>query len=133
MSVSDMTLKTGATHNVTGGSDNVFKPDGLTIQNGVHVVCVSDSDQLTRKTLTAKVKPSVVDAKTGKMSKDRKSILVVQPIQLSTGEVVYPLLRIEREAHPAMSDEQVNSFNELGSQILVGTACSSFWTTGQIA
>lgn len=132
MGLKSMSLQSGATCSVTGGTALVFAADGQTIQNGVHLVIPADADYQTRRQATCKYRPPTLDPKTGLMGKDKKSISFVKPIVLATGQVVFNTIRIEREVHPSTVAADVTDLNVIGAQMLFDADASGFWATGAV-
>lgn len=130
MGLKSMSLLAGATVAASGGTALAFAEDGMSIQNGVHLVIPADADYQTRRMLTAKVRPPTLDTKTGAYGKDKKSISLAQPLVLADGKVVFNTIRIEREVHPSMSAAAAAELCNLGAQLLVDADCTPFWANG---
>lgn len=133
MALKNMSLLAGATISATGGTALAFAEDGQSIQNGVHLIVPADTDYVTRRQITAKVRLPVLDAKTGVYGKDKKSITLVLPMTLATGQVVFNTMRIEREVHPTLAAATAVEMNKLGAQLLSDTDLDSFWATGALS
>lgn len=116
-----------------GGSALVFAEDGVTIQNGVHLIVPADADYATRRVLTVKNRPAALDPKTGSYSKDKKSMSLAQPLILADGRTVFCTIRIEREIHPTMSAAAALELNNLGAQLLVDADVVNFWAVGSLS
>lgn len=132
MSVQNASISAGATISATGGTAVNYTPNGITIQNGIQLIDAAITDYRIRPTLTLKVKAPVLD-KDRVYSKDRKSMLLVEPVLLASGRVVFNLLRIEREVHPETTAANTLSFNTKGAQLLTDADFTSFWSAGSIA
>lgn len=132
MALKNMSLLASATVAASGGTALVFADDGITIPNGVHLVVPADTDYQTRRQVTAKYRPPTIDAKTGVYSKDKKSITIVKPILLTTGQVVFETVRIEREMHPVSTAAAAVEMNKLAAQLLIDTDTDAFWATGSL-
>lgn len=130
MALKNMSLLSSATISATGGTALVFADNGVTIPNGVQLLVPADADYQTRRTVTAKYKPATVDPKTNSYGKDKKSIVLTQPVVLTDGTVKFNVLRIEREMHPSMSAASCVEMNKLGAQLLSDTDLDAFWATG---
>lgn len=133
MGLKTMSLLAGASVAATGGTALVFADDGVTIQNGVHLVVPADADYQTRRQVTAKYKPPTLDPKTNAYSKDKKSISLSLPQVLTDGRVVFNVIRIEREVHPSLSAAAAAELNLLGAQLLIDADVSSFWGAGSLS
>lgn len=132
MAVQNASILAGATIAPSGGSAITYSPNGQTIQNGVQLIDAAVTDYRIRPTVTLKVKNPVLDSNSV-YSKDRKSILLVEPIILASGKVVFNLLRIEREIHPETSAANAFGFNTKGAQLLTDSDFTNFWAAGSLA
>lgn len=132
MGLKTMSLLAGATVSSSGGTALVFADDGVTIQNGLHLIVPADADYQTRRQVTAKYKQPTLDPKTGAYSKDKKSMSLALPIVLTNGRVVFNTIRIEREVHPSLSAASALELNKLGAQMLVDSDADAFWASGSL-
>ena len=132
MGLKTMSLLSSATVAASGGSALVFADNGVTIANGVQLVVPGDADYQTRRTATVKYRPPTLDPKTNSYGKDKKSISLAKPMVLSSGQVVFNTIRIEREVHPSLSAAEALELNKLGAQLLVDTDVDAFWSTGSL-
>lgn len=133
MGLKTMSLLAGATVAASGGSALAFAEDGVSIQNGLHLIVPSDSDYQTRRQVTIKNRQPSLDAKTGVYGKDKKSISLALPIVLADGRVVFNTIRIEREVHPSLSAANALELNKLGAQLLSDADTVDFWATGSLS
>lgn len=132
MGLKNMSLQAGSTIGATGGTAQVFADDGVTIQNGLHLIVPADADYQTRRSATVKFRPPVIDPKTGSYSKDKKSISYTLPITLADGRVVFNVIRIEREVHPSLSAANAAELNVIGAQLLTDSDVTAFWASGSL-
>lgn len=132
MGLKTMSLLSGATLSVAGGTAVAFSDDGVSVQNGVHLVVPGDSSYTTRRTATAKYRPPAVDS-TGVYSKDKKTISIVKPMVLASGKVVHNVIRIEREVHPELSAADAADLNKIAAQLLFDTDLDAFWSSGSLS
>lgn len=133
MGLKTMSLLSAATVAATGGTALVFADDGVTIQNGVHLIVPSDTDYQTRRQLTAKFKQPTLDPTTGAYGKDKKTMCLSKPIVLTSGKVVFNTIRIEREVHPNLTAAEALELNNLGAQMLTDADAAGFWATGSMS
>lgn len=131
MGLKNMSIATGATISVTGGTAVVFADDGVTVPNGIHLVVPADTNYATRRSATAKFRPPVLD-KLGVYSRDKKYISITAPMTLASGKVVNNVLRVEREVHPEYSAANAADLNKLAAQLLVDTDVDNFWGAGSL-
>jgi len=133
MGLKTMSLLAGATVAASGGSALAFAEDGQSIANGLHLIVPADADYQTRRQVTIKYRQPSLDAKTGVYGKDKKSICLALPMVLSTGQVVFNTIRIEREVHPSLSAANAAELIALGAQLLCDSDVTSFWATGALS
>jgi len=134
MGLRTMSLLQGATSvAASGGSALVFADDGQTITNGVHLVIPSDSDYQTRRQATVKYRPPTLTASTGVYSKDKKSVSYTIPQVLSSGQVVFNTIRVEREVHPSCTPANATELNRIGAQLLTDSDTDAFWSAGSLS
>lgn len=132
MGLKSMSLLASASVSASGGTALVFADDGVTIQNGLHLIVPADTDYQTRRQVTAKYRQPTLDPKTATYSKDKKSISLSLPMVLTDGRVVFNTIRLEREVHPSLSAANALELNNLGAQLLVDADVTAFWATGSL-
>lgn len=132
MALKNMSLLASATVSASGGSALAFTDDGVAIPGGVHLVASGDTDYQTRRSCTAKYKAPSLDPVSGQYGKDKKSISLTKPIVLSTGKVVFNVIRVEREVHPSLSAAECTELNKLAAQLLIDSDTDNFWGVGSL-
>lgn len=132
MALKNMSILEGATIAASAGTALVFADDGVTIANGIHLIVPADADYQTRRSLTAKYRPSTIDPKTSSYGKDKKSMTLASPIVLKDGRVVFNTIRIEREMHPSVSAAACIEMNKIGAQLLTDPDTDGFWANGSL-
>lgn len=133
MGLKTMSLLASATVAASGGTALVFAEDGMTITNGLHLMVPADADYQTRRQVTVKTRPPTLNPATGVYGKDKKSISLALPIVLTSGQVVFNTIRIEREVHPSLSAASALELNKLGAQLLVDDDVLNFWANGSLS
>lgn len=133
MALKNMSLLAGATVSASGGTALAFSDDGVSISNGLHLVVPADTDYQTRRQVTVKYRPPTLDTKTGAYGKDKKSMSLALPMVLSTGQVVFNTIRIEREVHPSLSAANAEELCKLGAQLLTDADAANFWANGSLS
>lgn len=133
MGLKTMSLLSGATVAATGGTALNFVDDGVSVSNGLHLACSSDSNFETRRQVTFKVRPFTRDAKTGKWNKDKKSVTLVLPRPQTDGTVVFETIRIERELLPSTTQADIDEFMKVACQLILDTDASGFWNNGSLS
>lgn len=129
--IKTMTVKSGATMAPTGGTDLVFAPDGITIQNGVHLTVPAVTSYASRPNATVKYKPVTINSD-GSFSKDKKTVSYAVPMTTAAGTIVYNTIRIEREVHPEFSAANALDMNIVAAQILTDSEAANFWAAGSL-
>jgi hypothetical protein len=133
MPINGMVIKSAGTNSVTGGTDVTYVADGQDVPNGVHVVNASVADFRVRGNATFKNRVPTYSQTSSKWSKDKKTVTLVLPKLLSSGEIVFNLIRIEREVHPESTAAEAAELNTQGAQLLFDADTTSFWTVGSVA
>lgn len=133
MSLKTATLYTGASYTTTvpePATGIAFKQDGQVIANGIHLVAVNDVENYaTRRQITAKVRPAMIDSKTGIYNKDKKSLTFVIPSVID-GKTVFNTVRVEMEIHPLAENTVLPQLKGIGSQMLTSSYAVDFWLLG---
>lgn len=135
MGVQNATLLVGATVSATGGTSTAFVPNGASVNNGVQVVDSTNTNAVTRASVTVKtIKQAVLDMATGLFTgKTKRQAQLVRPKVLANGRVVFPLIRIELEVHPENTDAEISALMSEGAQLLTDTDFTSFWKVGNLS
>lgn len=131
MAIKTMTVKTGATMAPTGGTDLVFASTGVTIQNGAQLTVPAVSSYASRPQATVKFRPPSLSGD-GKYTKDKKSFSYSVPFTTAAGDLVYNVIRIEREVHPEFSAADALDLNIVAAQALTDSEAANFWASGSL-
>lgn len=129
--IKTMTVKSGATMAPTGGTDLVFAPTGVTIQNGCELTVPAVTTYAARPKATVKYRPPVLLGD-GTYQKDKKSFVYSVPRTLASGAIVYDVIRIEREVHPETSAANALDMNIIAAQALTDSEAANFWAAGSL-
>lgn len=132
MGIKSMSLLSGTTLSATGGTAMVFTDDGLTINNGVHLVVPATTDYRVRESATFKYKAPALQTD-GSYTRDKKSVSFNVPQILASGKVVNNVIRIEREVHPELSAANATALNKIAAQLLFDTDTDNFWAAGSLS
>lgn len=135
MSVTNATIMVGATVATSGGTSTAFTPNGADISSGIQLVDAVSTNAITRAVITLRtVKSAMFDAVKGMFTgKTRRYMQLVRPKVLANGSVVYPLVRVEVEDHPEMSDAERAQLRTEGAQLLTDADFTQFWVLGSLA
>lgn len=135
MSITNATLMVGATYSPTGGTSTAFGPNGAKVDGGIQIVDTVNTNAVTRAMITFRnIKQAVLDMVTGTyIGKTRRSGQLVRPKVLASGRVVFPLIRVELETHPEMSDAEVVALLNEGAALLTDADFVPFWKIGSLA
>lgn len=131
MGIQNLGILSGATVSASGGSAKTYTPNGQTIPNGVQTIDASVVDFRVRPTLTWKVRQPTL--KNGVYTKDKKVATLSVPRILDSGQVVFDVIRLEREVHPETSAANALDMNVQAAQLLIDSDAASFWATGSTA
>lgn len=129
--IATITVKTGATMAPTGGSDLVFAPDGVTVQNGKHLCVPAVTSYASRPTATVKYRPPSLGPD-GVFTRDNKSVVYSIPRTLASGEIVFDSIEVVRRVHPETSAANALDMNIVMSQLLTDSEASNFWSSGAL-
>lgn len=132
MGLQNMQILSGATVSATGGTAMVFGPDSVKVDGGVHLVDTGATSFITQANVTAKVKqPTLLTD--GRYSKDKKSILLVEPMVDSKGMTVFNLIEIRREVHPELPAADAVKLLNKGAQLCFDADLTAFWANGSLS
>lgn len=135
MSVQNATLLVGATVAATGGTSTAFVSNGAQVTGGVQVVDATNTNAVTRASMTFRtIKQAALDLVTGLFSgKIKRQAQLVRPKVLTSGRVVFPLVRIEVEFSPENTDAEISALLSEGAQLLIDADFTNFWKIGATA
>lgn len=131
MGAQNVTLYDGATIAATGGTAQAFTPDGVTVENGVHLADAAEPSFKLRSQLILKTKNPV--SQNGQYTKGKRWITSIEPFALSDGSVVPNVVRTEIEIHPDTPPADAEAFVGKHAQTLFGSGLASFRTTGNLS
>lgn len=132
MALKNLSILTGATIAATGGSAKSFVDDGVSVPNGVHIVCPATVDARVRENATFKFRPAALQSD-GTYSRRKDSISYTIPQVLASGKIVNNTVRIERDIHPELPAASAADLNKQAAQLLVDTDCDNFWAVGSLS
>lgn len=135
MGIANATILVGGTVSTAGGVSTAFVPNGAQVAGGIQVVDSTNTNAVTRASLTFRtIKQAVLDTVSGLFTgKIKRQVQLVRPKVLSSGRVVFPLVRIELEFHPDSTDAEISALMSEGAQLLVDSDFISFWKIGSQA
>jgi len=132
MGLKTMSLLDNATSTATGGTALTFATNGVGIPSGTQLVATSDSDFQTQRILTAKVKTAVLDPRTGRYGKGKKSLSLSLPQVNEDGSVIFNVWRLEEDVHPSVTAAVRENMRQIISQLVTDTDMDAFWATGSV-
>lgn len=135
MGVQNATLSVGGSVSTTGGVSTAFVTNGAEVNGGIQVVDSANTNAVTRASITARtIKSAALDMSTGVYAgKTKRQVQLVRPKVTASGRVVFPLVRVELEVHPEMTDAEVSALMSEGAQLLVDPDFTNFWKIGSLA
>lgn len=135
MGVQNATILVGGTVSTTGGTSTAFVPNGADVNAGVQIVDSTSTNAITRCNITFRtIKQAVLDMVSGVFTgKTKRQAQLVRPKVLASGRVVFPLVRVEMETHPEMTDAEITALMVEGAQLLADSDFTAFWKMGSTA
>lgn len=131
MSVNGIALNEGGTYTPSGGTSITFDATGENVANGVVCVNTAEADFYQREKLYAVSRVPAIGSD-GEYSKLKSSLRIVRPSTLTSGKVVYNLIRIEIEVHPEDGGTEVANLRTLGLAALNSTDLDDFFELGSL-
>lgn len=131
MSLRNMTLPLIGTISVAGGTPTAFADDGNTVQNGLHLIVPNDTNYLTRRSITAKVRQATMQPD-GTMSKIKRGLTFVKPTVLASGQVAYNVVRCEIDVHPEVESTIRAELLSMGALLFSDNDTADFWSVGSL-
>lgn len=131
MSLVNLTLSSGATVSVAGGTSVQFGPDGSEVSRGIAVVDSTEADVRTQDKVIFKSTRGAIQ-QDGSWSKDRRSAKVVAPDILSDGTQDFPYINIEYVGSPLNSAAKLAALKLYAIQLLNDSDTTAFWSTGSL-
>lgn len=132
MGLKNLSIVSGAAIAVTGGSAKAFIDDGVTVPNGVHVVCPATVDARVREHATFKVRPAVV-LPDGTFQRRKDVVSITFPQLLASGKVVNNVIRVERDVHPELAAAEAVNQLKMAAQLLIDSDLDNFWLVGSMS
>lgn len=133
MSLRNMAVYDGIT------TEPVFAGDALAlvgsptvIQNGFQLMCSTDLNFRTRRSLTIKSRPPAYNPKTKTWTKQKSTASFTIPEVGTDGEIMYNTFRFEFEIHPAASDGVANALQGAAQSILADVNFRNYLKTGSL-
>lgn len=128
MSLQNAIIKSGATWTPTGGVDLAFVPDGKSLSDAVNLVVLSDTNLLTRRSLTARALLPAAPTKVGDYAKlGRNSVTYRLPFIAADGKMYTQTVKLETAFHaeytPALKQTATND----GAAMFVDADFANFW------
>lgn len=131
MGLKNLSILSGATVAVTGGTAKTFLDDGVSITNGLHVVCPA-SPANVRESVSFKMRPAALLAD-GTWQRRKDVISITFPQTLASGKSVNNTIRIERDIHPELAASTATDQLKMAAQLLVDTDLDNFWLVGSLS
>ena len=132
MAITNLTLLTGPTISITGGTAQTFAPDGTVVNRGISVSDVAEDNVTARASCVVKNVKGVLQPD-GSWSKDRRSAKIVMPGILADGTVDFAFLEITLVKSPLRGASTVTALKEKGIQLIHDADLTSFWSMGAIS
>lgn len=135
MGVQNATLLIGGTVATTGGTSTAFVPNGASVTGGTQLVDSTNTNAVTRASITPRtIKEASLNSATGQFDgKVKRQIQLVRPKVLTSGQVKFPLIRIELEFVPENTDAEISALLNEGAQLCTDLDFTAFWKIGSQA
>lgn len=138
MSILDITLHedvtTGPVYDTA--TAHTFGIDGMQVVNGVHLVDINEADFMQRYQMTLKNRPTVLNAKTGSFTKEKRSVSLACPYVPTVRDVpqgvIFESIRCEIEAHPN-DPGRIAKMRVLMANFLLDPANDEFFNRGSLS
>jgi hypothetical protein len=131
MAIDGISLTEGATYTPAGGSTITFDSSGEEVANGICCINVAESDYYAQEKLYAVSRQPAVGSD-GEFTKRKVSLRIVRPSTLTSGKIVYNLIRIEVEVHPEDGVTESDNLRSLGMSALNSSSLDNFFDAGSI-
>lgn len=126
MSLSNLSIPSGATWAPSGGTALAFTPDGRAVDNGISLVVVADTNLATRRSLTMRATLPALAANPSSYAKLGRNYASLKiPFIASDGKLYVQVQRIETSFHPEYTGKAA-AIVDLGA-LLVDSDVTAFW------
>lgn len=133
MPINGLGIADGATSlSVTGGTAQVFTPDGQTVANGVHVAAMAVTDFRVRPHISFKNRNPVRRAD-GTFSVGVKTVVLTEPYLHSDGRILYDTIEISRRTAPEIPASNQKNARYKAAQLLFDSDAENFNVGGDIS
>lgn len=133
MPIDGISLLSGTTDvTYTGGSALVLNNDGLAVNNGIHVVDLSEDNFFERKHATFKNRAPRTQTD-GTTSKGKRDFNITVPKTLADGTTVFGVFRGEMELPVEFLEADITELRRLASQCLVDSDLDHYYVVGAIS
>lgn len=128
MALKNMSISTGATIAVTGGTAKAFVDTGVSVPGGVNVVVPATAASV-RESATFRHRPAQL-LPDGSWTRKKETVSLTVPKLLASGKIVNNTFRLERDIHPETSAAEAVDLNKLAAQLCVDADTDNFWLVG---
>lgn len=133
MPINGLSIATGATSlSVTGGTAQVYAPDGQPVTNGVHVAVTAVTDFRVRPHISFKNR-NPQKRSDGTFTQGTRTITLTEPYMDAAGVVHYDTITIERRYSASIPDANLKSARYKAAQVLFDSDVENFNTSGDIS
>lgn len=133
MSINGLSILTAATSlSVTGGTAQVFTPDGQSVTNGIHVAASAVTDFRIRPHISFQNRNPVRKGD-GSYTQGTRVVKLTVPYMDANSVVHYDTYVIERRYSPVIPDANLKSARYLAAQLLFDTDVENFNNVGDLS
>lgn len=127
--IKNLIMKKGTTVGFTGGTDQTFRMDGMSIPMGIHIADVNPEDLTLQEHITFKTRSPKLTGRAWSKAKRQISYVVPQTVD---DEVVFNVVRLEIEFHPRITMSQLAVLRSNAAQLVAGSATTDFFNLGTL-
>lgn len=131
MSLKDITVHDANGIVITpGGNAHHLVADSQPVVNGFHSTDISVMDFAEKVQFTAKSRNSVIDAKTGLVSRAKRSAILSIPVNQPDGSVRFSTIRVEMDVDPVNTSALVDALLSYAVEVMLSAPGNDFWRFG---
>lgn len=133
MPINGLSIQTGATSlSVTGGTAQVFAPDGQTVTNGIHVAASAVADFRVRPHISFQNRNPVRKGD-GSYTQGTRIFKLTVPYMDADGVVHYDTYVVERRYSPVIPEANLKSARYMCAQLLFDSDVENFNNVGDLS
>lgn len=133
MPLNGLSISENATSlSVTGGTAQAFTPDGVTVNNGLHVAAAAVADFRVRPHISFKNRVPQRNSN-GEFGYGTQEFVMTEPYLHSDGKVYYVTHTVTRRYHPVIPAANVKNARYKAAQVMFDADSENFNTAGDLS